>query len=64
MPDGMGTYGKKVGRPKKSKCMSCKTKSKAKTSSSSMSYRSFMAKHRKMGKSMKEIGAAWSKMKK
>ena len=64
MPDGMGTYGKKVGRPKKTISRTKKSKAQKSTHSSSMTYRSFMAKHRKMGKSMKEIDAARSKMKK
>ena len=87
MPSGKGTYGNKVGRPKKSKkeCKSCKgMKSKTHKGDKdyttkkgdkdyhqggldvrkkNMPYTEFVAKHRKKGKSMKEIGAMWRKHK-
>ena len=98
---GKGTYGSKVGRPKKqmkkqtakdkkdeSKGMKGQkkgTKSKTRKGDKNfttkkgdkdfheggkdvkktrMPYRQFVSKHRKAGKSMKEIGAMWRKMKK
>jgi hypothetical protein len=87
MPSGKGTYGNKVGRPKKQKeCSSCKGM-KSKTHKGDMDYttkkgdkdfhqkdkdvkkkrspyQAFVSKHRKAGKSMKEIGAMWRKTKK
>jgi len=97
MPSGMGTYGKKRGRPPKQsakdraderKAMKGRTKgTKSKTRKGDEDfttkkgdkdfhrkgkavkkkrspYQAFVSKHRKAGKSMKEIGAMWRKMKK
>tara|TARA_R100000734_G_C3316470_1_gene108981 strand:- start:996 stop:1292 length:297 start_codon:yes stop_codon:yes gene_type:complete len=97
MPSGMGTYGKKRGRPPKQskkdrmdeskgmKGMKKGMKSKSRKGDKDFTtkkgdkdfhekgkdvkkkrspYQAFVSKHRKAGKTMKEIGAMWRKTKK